>query len=42
MWDGEPLESQQEAIKIPVPRIGNIKHCEKYRGINLLNSDYKI
>jgi hypothetical protein len=39
IWNGEePPESWQKAIIIPLQKKGNIKDCEYYRGINLLNS----
>jgi hypothetical protein len=34
--------SWQKTIIIPVHKKGNVKGCEKYRGINVLNSSYKI
>jgi hypothetical protein len=41
--DGEePPESWLKAIIIPVLKKGNIKHCENYIGINLLNSSCNI
>jgi hypothetical protein len=43
IWDREKSpESWLKAIIIPIHKKGNIKHCKNYRGINLLNSDYKI
>jgi hypothetical protein len=42
-WDGEEHpESWPKAIIIPVYKKENIKHCENYTGIVLLNSGFKI
>jgi sorting nexin-29 len=37
-----PPESWQKAIIVPLHKKGDIKKCENYRGISLLNSGYKI
>jgi hypothetical protein len=36
------MESWQKAIIILVHRKGNVKDCENYGRINVLNSGYKI
>jgi hypothetical protein len=43
IWQGKiPPESWQKAIIVPLHKKGDIKKCENYRGISLLNSGYKI
>jgi hypothetical protein len=41
-WTGELPENWLKTIIIPVQKRENIKHCENYRRINLVNSDCKI
>jgi hypothetical protein len=43
IWQGKTLpESWQKAIILPLHKKGDIKKCEHYRGISLLNSGYKM
>jgi hypothetical protein len=43
IWQGKtPAESWQKAIIVPLHKERDIKKRENYRGISLLNSDYKI
>jgi hypothetical protein len=43
IWQGDtPLESWQRALIVPLHKKGDIKKCENYRGITLLNPAYKI
>jgi hypothetical protein len=43
VWQGEtPPESWQKALVVQLYKKGDIKKCEKYRGVSLLNSGYKI
>jgi hypothetical protein len=42
VWQGEtPPESWQKSLVIPLHKKGDLKKCENYRGISLLNSGYK-
>jgi hypothetical protein len=42
IWQGKiPPESWQKALIVPLHKKGDIKKCENYRGISLLNSGKK-